>query len=289
MTKHILITGSNGYVGSHLAAALKQSGYEVSRLNVKNTLWQTQSFEQYDVIIHTAALVHNNDVKAQFADYLRVNMHLTYNLALKAKTSGVKHFVFMSTMAVYGKNSKIGEIIEITDPTNIKPVSYYGISKAKAEAKIRELADDKFKVAVIRPPMIYGKDAPGNFAKLIKVAKLLPIFPNLNNSRSALYIKHLEQFIDGIIKYKMTGIYHPKDKFDFNTTKVITEIRKNNNKNTALLPVPKATYPIFNNINVIAKMYGNLVYGKSLYLQEDKVDTDEQEMETIIKNIINKH
>ncbi|EJY96174.1 NAD-dependent epimerase/dehydratase family protein [Staphylococcus arlettae] len=289
MTKHILITGSSGYVGSHLADNLEQLGNKVSRLNVKNTLWKELDFRQYDAIIHTAALVHNNDTNAQLADYFRVNMHLTFNLAMKAKKSGVKHFVFMSTMAVFGENGKIGEMVELTNPANLKPMTNYGISKAKAEAKIRELADDNFKVAIIRPPMIYGAGSPGNFTKLIKVAKRLPIIPNLSNARSALYIKHLEQFVNEIIKHEMTGIYHPKDKFEFNTTKIVTEIRKNEHKNTFLLPIPKAMYPILNKVRVISKIYGNLVYAKSLYAYESKVAIDNQEFETIIKDIMNKY
>ena len=289
MAKHILITGSSGYVGSHLADNLEQLGNKVSRLNVKNTLWKELDFRQYDAIIHTAALVHNNDTNAQLADYFRVNMHLTFNLAMEAKKCGVKHFVFMSTMAVFGEDGKIGEMVELTNPTNLKPVTNYGISKAKAEAKIREIADDNFKVAIIRPPMIYGVGSPGNFTKLIKVAKRLPIIPNLSNARSALYIKHLEQFVNEIIKHEMTGIYHPKDKFEFNTTKVVTEIRKNEHKNTFLLPIPKAMYPILNKFRVISKIYGNLVYAKSLYAHESKVAIDNQKFETIIKDIMNKY
>ncbi|PTH32746.1 UDP-glucose 4-epimerase [Staphylococcus arlettae] len=289
MAKHILITGSSGYVGSHLADSLEQLGNKVSRLNVKNTLWKELDFKQYDAIIHTAALVHNNDPNAQLAEYFRVNMHLTFNLAMEAKKCGVKHFVFMSTMAVFGEDGKIGEMVELTNPTNLKPVTNYGISKAKAEAKIREIADDNFKVAIIRPPMIYGVGSPGNFTKLIKVAKRLPIIPNLSNARSALYIKHLEQFVNEIIKHEMTGIYHPKDKFEFNTTKVVTKIRKNEHKNTFLLPIPKAMYPILNKFRVISKIYGNLVYAKSLYAHESKVAIDNQKFETIIKDIMNKY
>lgn len=289
MAKHILITGSSGYVGSHLADSLEQLGNKVSRLNVKNTLWKELDFKQYDAIIHTAALVHNNDPNAQLAEYFRVNMHLTFNLAMEAKKCGVKHFVFMSTMAVFGEDGKIGEMVELTNPTNLKPVTNYGISKAKAEAKIREIADDNFKVAIIRPPMIYGVGSPGNFTKLIKVAKRLPIIPNLSNARSALYIKHLEQFVNEIIKHEMTGIYHPKDKFEFNTTKVVTEIRKNEHKNTFLLPIPKAMYPILNKFRVISKIYGNLAYAKSLYPHESKVAIDNQKFETIIKDIMNKY
>ena len=289
MAKHILITGSSGYVGSHLADNLEQLGNKVSRLNVKNTLWKELDFKQYDAIIHTAALVHNNDPNAQLAEYFRVNMHLTFNLAMEAKKCGVKHFVFMSTMAVFGEDGKIGEMVELTNPTNLKPVTNYGISKAKAEAKIREIADDNFKVAIIRPPMIYGVGSPGNFTKLIKVAKRLPIIPNLSIVRGALYIKPLEKSEIEKIKNKMTGSHIPKEKLHSTRTKVVTEIRKNEHKNTFLLPIPKAMYPILNKFRVISKIYGNLVYAKSLYAHESKVAIDNQKFETIIKDIMNKY
>ena len=237
MSKNILITGTGGYVGSHLANSLEKSGNKVSRLSVRNSLWENQSFTDYDVIIHTAALVHNNDPSAQLEDYFRINMHLPNKLANKAKKDGVNQFIFMSTMAVFGEDGVIGKNIEITDPMKIK---------------------------------------------------LLPIIPNIHNYRSALYIKHLEQYVNEIITHKKAGIYHPKDEFEFNTTNVIKEIRKNENKSTILLPVPKTIYPLLNKVKFITKLYGNLVYGKDLYLSEEKININQQEFENIIKDIMNK-
>ena len=288
MSKNILITGTGGYVGSHLANSLEKSGNKVSRLSVRNSLWENQSFTDYDVIIHTAALVHNNDPSAQLEDYFRINMHLPNKLANKAKKDGVNQFIFMSTMAVFGEDGVIGKNIEITDPMKIKPITDYGKSKAKAEEKLLNISSSSFKVVIIRPPMIYGEDSPGNFTKLKKVAKLLPIIPNIHNYRSALYIKHLEQYVNEIITHKKAGIYHPKDEFEFNTTNVIKEIRKNENKSTILLPVPKTIYPLLNKVKFITNLYGNLVYGKDLYLSEEKININQQEFENIIKDIMNK-
>ncbi|MBI5973003.1 NAD-dependent epimerase/dehydratase family protein [Staphylococcus caledonicus] len=286
MNKNILITGTSGYVGSHLAESLEQAGNTVKRLSVKNSLWKKESFKDIDVIIHTAALVHNNEPNAKLEDYFRINMQLPKELATKAKNDGVSQFVFMSTMAVYGEDGDMGRRKEISNPFNINPVTDYGISKAKAEDELLKMDSAQFKVVVVRPPMIYGANSPGNFSKLKKVAKILPIIPKINNSRSALYIKHLEKFIKEIVSRNNSGIYHPKDSFDFNTTKVITEIRKSKNKKTVQVPIPKMTYPLLNKVKVISKLYGNLVYGKDLYLHEEKIQINEQDFQTIIKDIM---
>ncbi|WP_368863208.1 NAD-dependent epimerase/dehydratase family protein [Staphylococcus hominis] len=287
MNKKILITGTSGYVGSHLAKSLEQSNYEIQRLNVRNSLWKNQLFNNIDVIIHTAALVHNNEPNAKLENYFKVNTHLPIELAIKAKNEGVKQFIFMSTMAVYGEDGELGIDDDITQSSKIKPVTDYGISKAKAEEKLLEMNSPNFKVVILRPPMIYGKDSPGNFSKLKKVAEILPVIPKINNSRSALYIKHLEEYIKQIIANGSNGIYHPKDSFDFNTTQVIKEIREFQDKKTILLPIPVCTYPLFNRIKFVSKLYGNLVYGKELYLNENKIQIKEQNLKSIIADIMN--
>ena len=289
MNKKILITGTSGYVGSHIAESLERSGNTVQRLSVRNSLWKNQSFSNIDTLIHTAALVHNNDPSAKLEDYFKINTHLPIELAKKAKKDGVHQFIFMSTMAVYGKAGDLGQVEKITDPSEIHPVTNYGISKAKAEEQLFEMNDERFKVVIVRPPMIYGKDSPGNFSKLKKVAEILPVIPKINNMRSALYIKNLDGYIKQLIEKGSNGIYHPKDSFNFDTTEVITEIRNAQKKKTILIPIPRFTYPLLNRVKVISKLYGNLIYGNDLYLHEDKIENEEQNFKTIINDILNKN
>ena len=104
-------------------------------------------------------------------------------------------------MAVFGEDGVIGKNIEITDPMKIKPITDYGKSKAKAEEKLLNISSSSFKVVIIRPPMIYGEDSPGNFTKL-KSGKTITNNSNIHNYRSALYIKHLEQYVNEIITHK---------------------------------------------------------------------------------------
>ncbi|MBF2758606.1 NAD-dependent epimerase/dehydratase family protein [Staphylococcus haemolyticus] len=287
MNKNIIITGTNGYVGSHLAESLERNGNTIQRLSVRNSLWKNLSFSSVDTIIHTAALVHNNDPSAKLEDYFKVNTHLPIELAKKAKEDGVHQFIFMSTMAVYGKDGEMEYIDEIKNPSDIHPITNYGISKAKAEEKLLKMNDEDFKIVIVRPPMIYGENSPGNFSRLKNVAKILPVIPKINNKRSALYIKHLESYIKQLIDRDYQGIYHPKDSFNFDTTEVITEIRNSLKKKTILFPIPKFIYPYLSKVKIISKLYGNLIYGNDLYLYETKLETEQQDFKTIINDIMN--
>lgn len=93
MRKNILITGVHGYIGNALKDKLIEQGHQVDQINVRNQLWKSTSFKDYDVLIHTAALVHNNSPQARLSDYMQVNMLPTKQLAQKAKAEDVKQFI----------------------------------------------------------------------------------------------------------------------------------------------------------------------------------------------------
>lgn len=123
--------------------------------------------------------------------YYKVNRDLTIDVAKKAKREGVKQFIFMSSIIVYGDSSHINKKRVINQNTIPIPSNFYGRSKLQAEQGITPLMDDKFKVVILRPPMIFGKGAKGNYPKLSKMACKLPLFPDVNNERSMLYIDNL--------------------------------------------------------------------------------------------------
>ncbi|NHM73941.1 NAD-dependent epimerase/dehydratase family protein [Staphylococcus sp. 11007852] len=261
--KTILITGQNGYVGNHLENNLKQC-HRVSRVDVKTYEWKNEDWSHIDVVIHAAALVHNNQPHANMEDYMKVNYTLTKEVAEKAKNAGVKQFIFLSTANVYGLTGRVGEDVFITPETPIQPHTAYGISKMYAERALNEMATPQFNVAHIRPPMIYGYKAPGNFSKLEKVAKYLPIIPDIQNKRSAIYIDHLARFISVLIDKGTGGIYHPQDDFDLNTTRVIQTIRHHLGKPTVTIPFPHHCLKLLNYISLARKLYGNLKYDETL-------------------------
>ncbi|MGJ9667884.1 capsular polysaccharide type 5/8 biosynthesis epimerase CapN [Staphylococcus aureus] len=286
MRKNILITGVHGYIGNALKDKLIEQGHQVDQINVRNQLWKSTSFKDYDVLIHTAALVHNNSPQARLSDYMQVNMLLTKQLAQKAKAEDVKQFIFMSTMAVYGKEGQVGKSDQIDTQTPMNPTTNYGISKKFAEQALQELISDSFKVAIVRPPMIYGAHCPGNFQRLMQLSKRLPIIPNINNQRSALYIKHLTAFIDQLISLEVTGVYHPQDSFYFDTSSVMYEIRRQSHRKTVLINMPSVLNKYFNKLSVFRKLFGNLTYSNTLYENNNALEVIHGKMSLVIADIM---
>lgn len=207
MMKRLLLTGSNSYIGKSFTDWANRKGrkYEIDTLNLRDDSWDRSSFAGFDSIIHLAAIVHKK-VKDK-SEYFKINRDLAYRVALKAKEDAVPHFVFMSTMGVYGMTTG-----NITGNTNPSPKTPYAQSKYQAECLISELQDDTFKVAIIRPPIVYGEGCKGNYPKLSKLILATPLFPDITNCRSMIYIENLCEFMALIVDKGLPGLFHPQNK-----------------------------------------------------------------------------
>lgn len=222
---NVLITGANSYIGASLERRLAKDSrqYAVYALNMHGSDWQRHNFSQYDVVFHTAGIAHSEVEKAsesQKEQYYKVNTELAVNTAKKAKAEGVKQFIFMSSMIIY---SGCKETV-ITKDTKPKPLNFYGDSKWQADIKIRELENDKFKVAVLRPPMVYGKGSKGNYPTLAGLASSLPVFFKIQNRRSMIYIDNLCEFIKLIIDNCERGVFFPQNGEYSNTSEIVKMI-----------------------------------------------------------------
>ena len=223
--KKILITGSSSYVGTSVEAWLKQwpEYYQVDTLDMRTQTWRTHDFSAYDVVYHVAGIAHadvGQVTEEEKKQYYRVNTDLAVETAEKAKKEGVQQFLFMSSMIVYsGCREK-----KITKNTIPKPLNFYGDSKWQADQKIQALADERFKVVVLRPPMIYGKGSKGNYPQLAKLAGKLPLFPIVQNQRSMLYIENLAQFVKRMIDNEETGVFFPQNEQYINTSDLVQMI-----------------------------------------------------------------
>lgn len=206
--KKVLITGAGSYIGqSFIEYAQKHyhDNFEIEELDLKDESWKEKDFSNYDIIYHVAGIAHadvGNVSEETKRKYYEVNTGLAVSVAEKAKREGVKTFIFMSSMIVYGESAPYGKRKVIDATTIPQPANFYGDSKLQADVAIRELADDTYKVIVLRPPMIYGKGSKGNYRTLAKLAKKLPIFPDVNNERSMLYIENLCEFLCQIMLLK---------------------------------------------------------------------------------------
>lgn len=223
--KKILITGSGSYVGTSVEAWLRQwpEYYQIETLDMRTQIWRTHDFSAYDVVYHVAGIAHadvGQVTEEEKKQYYRVNTDLAVETAEKAKKEGVQQFLFMSSMIVYsGCREK-----KITKNTIPKPLNFYGDSKWQADQKIQALADERFKVVVLRPPMIYGKGSKGNYPQLAKLAGKLPLFPIVHNQRSMLYIENLAQFVKRMIDNEETGVFFPQNEQYINTSDLVQMI-----------------------------------------------------------------
>lgn len=259
----VLVTGEKSYAGQQFEKRILELNrdWKIDFISVRSNDWQKKDFSNYDAIYHVAAIVHQKEKAENESLYYKINSDLTYELAVKAKSEGVKSFVFLSTIAVYGLIGKIGEDTIISKETHDNPTSYYGKSKLEAEQKLSVLQSDDFQVSILRIPMIYGYGCPGNYASLSKLAKKTPLFPKINNTRSLVYIDHLSDLVMHLIDNKVQGLFLVKNPEDVNTLAMVNEIAKVNNKriiNSNLLSLLIKSFG--NKFSITRKIFGNIIY-----------------------------
>ena len=272
--KKVLITGKGSYIGMSFETWVKDNEpfIETDVIDMKNDAWRQEDFSVYDVVFHVAGIAHADVGKVtdeQKALYYKVNTDLTEECAKKAKKQGVKQFIFMSSIIVYGESAEIGRECIITKDTPLAPANFYGDSKVKAEEKLLQLSDDKFKIVILRPPMIYGKGAKGNYSLLSKMAKKLPIFPNIINQRSMLYIGNLCKFVACVIEREEAGIFYPQNKEYVNTSEMVRCIA---NAKAKKIHLTSFLNPILKLMSIVGgksgrlvnKAFGNMVYEKEM-------------------------
>lgn len=259
----VMITGENSYAGTQFAKRISEVNlnWDIEFISVRNNNWKEKDFSIYDAIYHVAAIVHQKEKVENEQLYYKVNRDLTYDLAMKAKADGVKSFIFLSTMAVYGLIGKIGEDTIITKETEETPSSFYGKSKLEAEQLINNLQSEQFTVSILRIPMIYGSNCPGNYSLLSKLARKSPIFPEINNKRSLVFVDHLSDIVIHLIKNNLAGLFLVKNPKDIDTLNMVDTIARVNNKKLYHSAVLGLFIKVFGNkMSTTRKMFGNITY-----------------------------
>ena len=215
--KRVLITGANSYIGVSFEKYAKEhysNELMVETVDMIDGSWRKKDFSSYDVVFHVAGLAHADVGKVDEETkkkYYAVNTDLAIETCKKAKEEGVKQFVFMSSAIVYGDSAPYGKTKRITAETEPSPANFYGDSKWQADKGVRALMDDNYIVTVLRPPMIYGKGSKGNYPTLAKMAKKLPVFPDVQNERSMLYIENLCEFLCQVMILGEGGVFWPQN------------------------------------------------------------------------------
>ncbi|WP_141054016.1 NAD-dependent epimerase/dehydratase family protein [Aliarcobacter cryaerophilus] len=232
--KKLLITGSSGFVGRYFIKKYKDN-YEIKIFSFLKDDINTLDCSDIDVVFHLSALVHQMG-GASKEEYERVNVTQSLQLAKKAKESGVKQFVFMSTVKVYGEETDSVN----TEKSICNPEDEYGKSKQKAEFELQRLEDKDFKVSIIRTPIIYGYGVKANIKSLINLVNKVPLLPfgKIENKRSMVYIGNLCHLVYEIITQEKQGIFLASDDEPLSTSRLIELVAKNLDKKIYLVKIP---------------------------------------------------
>lgn len=276
--KKVLITGAGSYIGESFKKYAEEhySALDIETLDMLDPDWKKKDFSKFDIVYHVAGLAHadvgsvDDDTKAK---YYAINTDLAVEVCKKAKSEGVKEFVFISSMIVYGDSAPYGKDKIIDEHTVPKAANFYGDSKLQADVAVRSFADDSFKVLVIRPPMIYGKGSKGNYPTLAKLAKKLPVFPDVDNKRSMLHIDNLCEFLCQImlvsdIKENAT-VFMPQNAEWTKTSDMVKRIADVSGKKIRTLKIFRPAVYIGSKVpgkigGLVNKAFGNSCYEKKI-------------------------
>lgn len=264
--KKILLIGVGGYIGGRFKEYMKRySDYEISEVSSMNREWDKISFKGFDAVYNVSGLAHANARQSTEEQYYAVNGQLPIDVATKAKKEGVPIFIQMSSMIVYGNMSPLGQKKTITKETIPTSPTIYGKSKMIAENGLHNLEDIKFQVAIIRPPLIYSENARDNFPKLVFVAKTMPLFPDLKNQQSMLYVDNLCELVHLIIDNNQGGTYYPQQEAYIETSKIVSDIAKAVGNHMCQTKIFNPFLRLLSkNIAIMQKAFGSITYDMNI-------------------------
>jgi UDP-glucose 4-epimerase len=251
----VLVTGASGFVGRHVSPILAQDGWNVRSVVRRparhenevvvgsigpDTDWRT-ALAGVDAIVHLAARVHHPGEEHAEKLYRDVNIDGTLKLARSAIEAGVKQFIFVSTVLVYG-SSNDGRSPFSEDDIPI-PRGVYGASKVEAEVGLKSLAQNHdMDVTIIRPPLVYGSGAKGNFASLARAVKLgLPLpFAAIRNNRAFVSVQNLASFISWSLSNpgRKFDVFHIADDEQVSTPEFVRRLARAAGGRALLFPAP---------------------------------------------------
>ena len=261
----ILIIGKNSYIGDHLDQWLVQKGMNVIQLDPLNEDWKSFDYSSFTCVIHVAGIVHRPDCH-DWTLYKEVNTDMPIFIANRAKSQGVKSFIFFSSMSVFGKKKELKPTI-IDENTPRVSDTMYGKSKLMAEDGLFKLQDDNFNIVIVRPPSVYGKGCKGGYISGFKsVVQKLPLIPlaYTNIKQSMLYIDNLSEFIYQAIIHNLSGGFCPQDDISVSANEITSAIALGLGKSPHNSIFLGYMVRLFHFIPFIKKAYGGIEYSKSL-------------------------
>lgn len=211
----VLIVGKNSYIAQRTGAWFKKKPVpvEIEYISVRDDSWKQTKLSGFDAVIYAAAIVHRKD-EVPLETYDVVNAQQPFEFAQAAKTAGVRQFVFISTMGVYGKDKKLPNGNIVDEHTPLKPFPGYGSSKLKGERMIQGLENDSFHVSIIRPANVYGKGCKGGYISgFAKITSMLPVLPRAfeESRQGMLFVDNLAELCWLAVNSDCSGVYPAQD------------------------------------------------------------------------------
>jgi UDP-glucose 4-epimerase len=285
--RNVLITGSNSFIGTYFKNNSTQS--QVSEVNLIENQPSKIDFKKTEVVFHVAAIVHQ-DKSISDEIYFKINSDLAFEVAQKAKADGVKQFIFMSTVKVYGENST--EQNPWKEDSPCFPSDAYGKSKLDAEKRLMKLNDENFTVSIIRTPVVYGVGVKGNILKIarfVKTYKFIP-FNGIYNKRAMVYIGNLVALIQEVIYQNKSGIFLAGDGQILSTSEFVNNLVQATNEKKYFITFPLIFQKMIKLIkpNLYNRLFGSMVIDNTRTFKELNFHppfTPKQVLQDVMKSI----
>lgn len=258
----ILITGTNSFIGTNFRKFSKYT--DIEEVSLSKNRPEDIDYSKYDIVLHLAAIVHQSK-KIPDNTYFEVNKDLCLQVAEYAKKGGIKQFIFISSLKVYGEfipDSKLRN-----EDSKCFPDDAYGMSKYEAEIGLRKLEDSNFTISIIRPPLVYGDGVKANMLSIVKLIESFPLLPfgNIYNKRNFIYTENLVGFIERIIEKRASGIFIAKDEGALSTTELVLYLSKYLDRKVILFKLPGIIIRICTYLKpgIFERLFGSLVFDNS--------------------------
>ena len=279
----VLVTGATGFIGQavvtqllgqnhqliattrSISSAMPTSVKQIQISSMSSDNDWSEALQGVSKVVHLAARAHvlHEQVADPLAEFRKVNTNGTLHLAREAAKNGVERFIFLSSIGVNG-NSSNKPFTELDIPN---PAEDYAVSKYEAEKGLLEISHNTaMEVVIIRPPLVYGPNAPGNFANLLKwVKKGVPLpFAAVDNKRSFIALDNLVNFIIDCLGHSKAAneIFVISDDEDVSTTQLLQKVGEALGKSAWLIPIPvglmRAVASFLGKGDVARRLFGTL-------------------------------
>jgi nucleoside-diphosphate-sugar epimerase len=262
----ILIAGSDSFIGNNFR---NFSQFEdIEEISLRENRPEAIDFSKYDVVLHVAAIVHQLS-KIPDIEYMKINRDLCLQTAGCAKKAGIKQFVFLSTLKVYGEYIPDQNIRN--EDSKCFPDDAYGRSKYEAEMGLKEMESADFTISIIRPPLVYGNGVKANMLSLVKLIESFPLLPfkGIRNKRNFIYVENLVGFIDRIISKRASGIFIAKDEGAISTTELVSFLSKYLERKVILFKFPRIIIIICTYLKpaTFTRLFGSMEFDNSKTLK----------------------